>query len=69
MSEKLSSTVLQQIDKYSTVDTHVLAAALEVDHQSIVGLIKSLQCFEDLIKVEPRTIKKWEVTKEGLQVS
>ena len=68
MSENLSSKVLEQINKYTTIETHVLAAALDVDHQAIVGLIKSFQCFDGLIKVEPRSVKKLEVTKEGLQV-
>ena len=66
--DNLSNLVLKQIDKYSAVDSHVLAAALEVDHQAIVGVIKSLQCFLRVIEVEPRSIKKLETTNEGKKV-
>ena len=68
MNGDLSSKVLEQINKYATVETHVLAAALDVDHQAIIGLIKSFQCFDGLIEVEPKSVKKLEVTKDGLQV-
>lgn len=64
----LTSSVLKQIDRYSAVDSHVLAAALEEEHQAIVGIIKSLQCFVDLVEVEQRTIKKLELTTEGNKV-
>ncbi|XP_002128146.2 phenylalanine--tRNA ligase alpha subunit [Ciona intestinalis] len=63
--DSLQECVLKQIGKYEAVDSNVLAAALEVDHQAIVGAIKSIQCFGDVIKVEPRNNKKWCVTDEG----
>uniref|UniRef100_H2ZKP0 phenylalanine--tRNA ligase n=1 Tax=Ciona savignyi TaxID=51511 RepID=H2ZKP0_CIOSA len=67
-SDNLQECVLKQIDRYEAVDSNVLAAALETDHQAIVGAIKSIQCYGDVIKVEPRNTKKWNVTEEGKQV-
>ena len=67
-SDTLTNSVLEQLDKYTAVDSHVLAAALDEDHQTIVGVIKSLQCYDELIEVEPKSIKKLETTDEGNQV-
>ena len=60
-----TEVVLQQIEKFAVVDSNVLAAVLEVDHQEVVGSIKSLQCYDALINVEERNNKNWEVTAEG----
>jgi len=67
--DNLQTLVLKHLDKYEAIDSSVLAAALETDHQHIVGIIKSLECFDEVINVEPRNVKRWELTKEGEQVS
>jgi len=53
-SENVQKIVLEQISKYDIIDSSVLANALEVDHQLIVGAVKSIQCFEDVIQVEQK---------------
>jgi len=68
-SENLQKIVLEQVNKHDIIDSSVLANALEVDHQLIVGAVKSIQCFEDVIKVEQKVTKKWELTAEGVNVA
>nr|CAB3244774.1 phenylalanine--tRNA ligase alpha subunit [Phallusia mammillata] len=69
MDDKLQEQVLKHLDQNDAVDSNDLAKALEVDHQNVVGIIKSLQCFDNLITVEPRSTKKWELSAEGKQVA
>lgn len=68
MDDNLQNLILKHLDTYEAIDSNVLAAALEADHQSVVGVIKSLQCFQDLIDVEPRSAKRWELSAEGKEV-
>nr|XP_056706638.1 phenylalanine--tRNA ligase alpha subunit [Euleptes europaea] len=44
------------------------AAALGLDHQVLVGAVKSLQALGEVIEAEQRTSKKWELTPEGEEV-
>ena len=67
-AENLQTIVLQQVSKYDIIDSAVLANALEIDHQLVVGAVKSIQCFEDVIQVEQKTTKKWDLTAEGVKV-
>lgn len=68
-AENIQKIVLEQISKYDIIDSSVLANALEIDHQLVVGAVKSIQCFEDVIQVEQKTSKKWDLTAEGIKVS
>lgn len=67
-TKNVPQLVLQQVEKFGTVESNVLAAALEVDHQVVVGAIKSLQCVEGLINVDLKTITSWGLTAEGKEV-
>ncbi|XP_060108660.1 phenylalanine--tRNA ligase alpha subunit [Heteronotia binoei] len=44
------------------------AAALGLDHQVLVGAVKSLQALGEVIEAEQRTSKRWELTPEGEEV-
>uniref|UniRef100_A0ABM5FQI2 phenylalanine--tRNA ligase n=1 Tax=Pogona vitticeps TaxID=103695 RepID=A0ABM5FQI2_9SAUR len=44
------------------------AAALGLDHQVLVGAVKSLQALGEVIDAEQRTSKKWELTSEGREI-
>lgn len=48
MSKDLSVIILQIIDERSTFDSDVLAQELEIDHQKLIGAIKSLQTNENV---------------------
>lgn len=60
---------MKHVDSYEFVDSNELAAALKVDHQNVVGAIKSIQCFEGVINVELKNTTKWLLSDEGKQVA
>ncbi|KAL2100949.1 hypothetical protein ACEWY4_002710 [Coilia grayii] len=51
------------------VDSQDVACALSVDHQVVVGAVKSLQALGDLISAEQRSSKHWELTGEGQETA
>lgn len=68
MSSDLNEKILEYLDRNGSVDTLDLAEHMQVDHQKIVGTVKSLQATGDLITVEQQVNKKWELTDEGKTV-
>ncbi|KYO25713.1 phenylalanine--tRNA ligase alpha subunit isoform X2 [Alligator mississippiensis] len=44
------------------------AAALGLDHQLLVGAVKSLQALGEVIEAEQRSSKHWELTAEGTEI-
>ncbi|XP_062387863.1 phenylalanine--tRNA ligase alpha subunit isoform X2 [Sardina pilchardus] len=51
------------------VDSQDVATALSVDHQVVVGAVKSLQSLGDIISAEQRSSKHWELTGEGQETA
>uniref|UniRef100_A0AAQ6A987 phenylalanine--tRNA ligase n=1 Tax=Amphiprion ocellaris TaxID=80972 RepID=A0AAQ6A987_AMPOC len=63
-------TLLQRIEKADDgVDSLNVAASLGVDHQVIVGAVKSLQALGDIISADLRSSKHWELTVEGSEIA
>jgi len=67
--ENLPELILVEIEKSGSVSSQDLARKLNCDHQRIVGAVKSLQCHEDVVNVSMESIKRWELTEEGREVS
>ena len=53
MVSDLSVRVLQYLDGHERVDTLRLAELFKVDHQKVVGAVKSLQAIGDVSFTEP----------------
>uniref|UniRef100_A0A8C6WQJ5 Phenylalanine--tRNA ligase alpha subunit n=1 Tax=Neogobius melanostomus TaxID=47308 RepID=A0A8C6WQJ5_9GOBI len=51
------------------VDSVDAASRLGVDHQVVVGAVKSLQSLGDIISAEQRSSKHWELTEEGSEIA
>ncbi|XP_014236329.1 phenylalanine--tRNA ligase alpha subunit [Trichogramma pretiosum] len=68
MTTELMENILGYLSEYGEADSLDLAHRFAVDHQKIVGAIKSLQAFEDLLKVESKSRKEWVLTDEGQHV-
>ncbi|XP_012681262.1 phenylalanine--tRNA ligase alpha subunit isoform X2 [Clupea harengus] len=51
------------------VDSQDVAITLSVDHQVVVGAVKSLQSLGDIISAEQRSSKHWELTGEGQETA
>jgi phenylalanyl-tRNA synthetase alpha chain len=52
MASDLSEKVLQYLDGHENIDTLHLAELLSVDHQKVIGAVKSLQALGDVSVAE-----------------
>ncbi|CAG5129134.1 unnamed protein product [Candidula unifasciata] len=64
----LVDVLLQEVDSTGSVDSLDLSRRRGVNHQVIVGAIKSLQSLGNIIKVEDKQSKRWQLTEEGVLV-
>ena len=64
---ELPEKILKAIDecKEATLDSLSLADKFGIDHQKIVGGIKSLESLGQVIQSESYVIRKWQLTEEG----
>ncbi|KAI8787235.1 phenylalanine--tRNA ligase alpha subunit [Biomphalaria glabrata] len=62
---ELVDKILLEIERLNEADSLELSRLLAVNHQTVVGAIKSLQSLGDIIKVEDVQNKRWELTEEG----
>ncbi|XP_051827597.1 phenylalanine--tRNA ligase alpha subunit [Antechinus flavipes] len=51
------------------LDSLELASALGLDHQVVVGAVKSLQALGEVIEAELRSTQRWELTPEGQETA
>uniref|UniRef100_A0A2K5F3Z0 Phenylalanine--tRNA ligase alpha subunit n=1 Tax=Aotus nancymaae TaxID=37293 RepID=A0A2K5F3Z0_AOTNA len=51
------------------LDSAELATELGVEHQAVVGAVKSLQALGEVIEAELRSTKRWELTSEGEEIA
>ncbi|XP_042145507.1 phenylalanine--tRNA ligase alpha subunit, partial [Ixodes scapularis] len=65
----LVERVLLHVAEHGATDSLDLAYRLDVDHQKVVGAIKSIQSFGDVIQAEQRSTRLWELTAEGQEVA
>lgn len=69
MQLELTEQLLKYVDENGAVDTLSLVAIFGVDHQKIVGALKSIESHgEHILNVEQATHKTWELTDEGKSV-
>ncbi|XP_057673214.1 phenylalanine--tRNA ligase alpha subunit [Corythoichthys intestinalis] len=67
---RVVETLLQRLEKADDgVESLNVACSLGVDHQVIVGAVKSLQSLGDIISAELRSSKHWELTEEGREIA
>lgn len=64
----LSEALLAEVNTAEPVDSRNFATKLNLNHQAIVGAVKSLQSLGNIIKVEDQQNKSWQLTDEGQSV-
>ncbi|KAL1437752.1 hypothetical protein MTO96_048614 [Rhipicephalus appendiculatus] len=64
----LVDRILQYVAEHGACDSLQLARVIDVDHQKVVGAIKSIQAFGDVLQVEQQSGEHWELTAEGSEV-
>nr|XP_022906024.1 phenylalanine--tRNA ligase alpha subunit [Onthophagus taurus] len=62
----LSEKILQYISENDEVTTLKLATVFKEDHQKVVGALKSIQTYGDLVIADPLSDKTLGLTEEGL---
>uniref|UniRef100_A0A668AK88 Phenylalanine--tRNA ligase alpha subunit n=1 Tax=Myripristis murdjan TaxID=586833 RepID=A0A668AK88_9TELE len=66
----VAETLLRRLEKADDgVDSVEVSGSLGVDHQLVVGAVKSLQALGDIISAELRSSKHWELTGEGKEIA
>lgn len=65
MHPDLTERILQHLENVDKVDTLDLVEVFGVDHQKIVGALKSIQAHGELVNAETTSRKTLEVTEEG----
>lgn len=69
MQLELTEQLLKYVDENGQVDTLALVPIFGVDHQKIVGALKSIEANSELLlNVEQASHKSWELTGEGKSV-
>ncbi len=53
----------------SPEDSLSLSAKWGLDHQKVVGAVKSLQCLDSVVAVQEKAAKSWELSAEGKEVA
>lgn len=64
----LAESILRNLSDEDALDSVALARRLGVDHQKVIGGVKSLQSLDDLVAVEPISAIQWVLTGEGESV-
>eukprot|EP01135_Chromosphaera_perkinsii_P000619 Nk52_evm22s136 gene=Nk52_evmTU22s136 len=65
MSEQLQKQILSSVDKAGKIESDKFANEMQIDHQSVVGAIKSLQAMGTVIDALQKEFQDWKLTKEG----
>lgn len=68
MQIELTEQILKYVDDNGQVDTLDLVPIFGVDHQKIVGALKSIESNGELLKTEQTSHKSWGLTDEGKDV-
>lgn len=68
MQLEITEQILKYVNENGKVDTLDLASIFGVDHQKVIGALKSIESNGDLLATEQTSHKAWELTDEGKSV-
>uniref|UniRef100_A0A1A9VWS1 phenylalanine--tRNA ligase n=1 Tax=Glossina austeni TaxID=7395 RepID=A0A1A9VWS1_GLOAU len=68
MHPDLTERILQHLETVDKIDTLDLVEVFGEEHQKIVGALKSIEAHGDLVRTEPTSRKRLELTEEGQAV-
>lgn len=68
MQLELTEQILKYVDENGEVDTLDLVPVFGVDHQKIIGALKSIEANGELLNATQTSHKSWELTNEGKDV-
>lgn len=65
MQLELTEQILKYVDENGKADTLDLVPVFDVDHQKIIGALKSIEANGELLQTEQKSRKTWDLTEEG----
>lgn len=65
----LIEKILNHVNEHENVNTLDLVSIFEVDHQKIIGALKSIEATGNVLTSKPVTTKSWELTEEGKMIA
>lgn len=68
MQLELTEQILKYVDENGEVDTLDLVPVFGVDHQKVIGALKSIEANGELLSTTQTSHKSWELTGEGKAV-
>lgn len=68
MQLELTEQILKYVNENGKVDTLDLVPIFGVDHQRVIGALKSIESNGELLATEQTSHKIWELTDEGKSV-
>uniref|UniRef100_A0A1X7T1L3 PheRS DNA binding domain-containing protein n=1 Tax=Amphimedon queenslandica TaxID=400682 RepID=A0A1X7T1L3_AMPQE len=68
-AESLPDALLEALAEKGRVDSYEYASSVGRNHQDVVGAVKSLESFGDVIKTEQKQTELWELTEEGKEIA
>lgn len=68
MQLELTEQILKYVDENGKVDSLDLVPILGVEHQRIIGALKSIEANGELLQTEQTSRKTWDLTEEGKSV-
>lgn len=68
MQLELTEQILKYVDENGKVDTLDLVPVFGVDHQKIIGALKSIEANGELLNTEQNSHKSWGLSDEGKDV-
>ncbi|KAL0270674.1 UNVERIFIED_CONTAM: hypothetical protein PYX00_008007 [Menopon gallinae] len=69
MAHDLAEEILQKLALTDELDTFDIAIEMKLDHQKIIGAVKSIQALGNLVTGEQKVHSHWELTAEGKSVA
>ncbi|KAK9497530.1 hypothetical protein O3M35_004233 [Rhynocoris fuscipes] len=68
-SDKNFDKIIELLNENDCIDTFELSKILNISHNNVIGLIKSLKARGNIIDIEPIISVTWELTKEGEDIA
>uniref|UniRef100_A0A1X7TUQ5 Phenylalanyl-tRNA synthetase domain-containing protein n=2 Tax=Amphimedon queenslandica TaxID=400682 RepID=A0A1X7TUQ5_AMPQE len=68
-TESLPDALLEALAEKGRVDSYEYATSVGRNHQDVVGAVKSLESFGDILKTEQKQTELWELTEEGKEIA
>eukprot|EP00126_Sphaerothecum_destruens_P012354 Sdes_comp21189_c0_seq1m19850 len=64
-TEQIQELILNRLNQKNNLNSDTFSTEYSLEHQSVVGAIKSLQCLGSVIEVSQEDYHQWALSSEG----